>query len=141
LIISPFTLVWEDLTSAKFLGVVTGAALLASIGAANAGQRLTLTDAQMDAVTAGANDLNFFKDLTSLSSNNVNFNANSQVLDLFQKLALINVQSHVTGNSASLGFDNEAVGKNSTVQGTFSQIAIAGQGSSQTGLFVAAANR
>ena len=127
--------------SAKFLGVVTGAALLASIGAANAGQRLTLTDAQMDAVTAGANDLNFSKDITSTVSNNVNFNANSQVLDLFQKLALINVQSHVTGNSASLGFDNEAVGKNSNVQGTFSQIATAGQGSSQTGLFVAAANR
>ena len=127
--------------SAKFLGVVTGAALLASIGAANAGQRLTLTDAQMDAVTAGANDLNFSKDLTSLSSNNVNFNANSQVLDLFQKLALINVQSHVTGNSASLGFDNEAVGKNSNVQGSFSPDVIAGKRSTQAGLFVAAANR
>lgn len=127
--------------SAKFLGVVTGAALLASIGAANAGQRLTLTDAQMDAVTAGANDLNFSKDITSTVSNNVNFNANSQVLDLFQKLALINVQSHVTGNSASLGFDNEAVGKNSNVQGTFSQTAIANQGSAQGGTFVAVANK
>ena len=102
--------------SAKFLGVVTGAALLASIGAANAGQRLTLTDAQMDAVTAGANDLNFSKDITSTLSNNVAFTANSQVLDLFQKLALINVTAHVTGNSASLAFDNEAVGKNSNVQ-------------------------
>jgi len=127
--------------SAKFLGVVTGAALLASIGAANAGQRLTLTDAQMDAVTAGTNDLNFSKDITSTLSNNVAFTANSQVLDLFQKLALINVTAHVTGNSASLAFDNEALGKNSNVQGSFSQDVIAGKGSTQAGLFVAAANR
>jgi hypothetical protein len=127
--------------SAKFLGVVTGAALLASIGAANAGQRLTLTDAQMDAVTAGTNDLSFSKSISSNSRNNVAFTGTSQVLDLFQKEAFIDVFSHVKGNSASLGFDNEAVGKNSNVQGTFSQIAIAGQGSSQSGLFVAAANR
>jgi len=127
--------------SAKFLGVVTGAALLASIGAANAGQRLTLTDAQMDAVTAGANDLNFSKDITSTVSNNVNFDANSQVLDLFIKKASIDVFSHVKGNSASLAFDNEALGKNSNVQGSFSQDVIAGKGSTQAGLFVAAANR
>jgi hypothetical protein len=127
--------------SAKFLGVVTGAALLASIGAANAGQRLTLTDAQMDAVTAGANDFNFTKDITSTSSNNVNFTGKSNITDAFTKKANIDVRSHVTGNSASLLFDNEAVGKNSNVQGAFSQLATARQGSSQSGLFVAAANR
>jgi hypothetical protein len=127
--------------SAKFLGVVTGAALLASIGAANAGQRLTLTDAQMDAVTAGARDLNFSKDISSTSVNDVNFFGTSDVLDRFVKKATIDVSSHVRGNSASLLFDNEATGKNSNVQGAFSQIAIAKQGSAQSGLFVAAANR
>jgi hypothetical protein len=40
-----------------------------------------------------------------------------------------------------LAFDNQALGKNTSVQGSFSQAAVAGQGSSVTGLFVSAANR
>jgi hypothetical protein len=37
----------------KLLGVMTGVAMLASIGVASAGQRVTLTDAQLDRVVAG----------------------------------------------------------------------------------------
>jgi len=37
----------------KFLGVMTGVALLASVGVANAGQRAPLTDEQLDKVVAG----------------------------------------------------------------------------------------
>jgi hypothetical protein len=39
--------------TSKLLGVMTGVALLASIGVANAGQRAPLTDAQLDKVVAG----------------------------------------------------------------------------------------
>jgi hypothetical protein len=131
----------------KMLSLIGGISALALAGTAYAGEPLKLTDKQMGFVTAGAgdfnfrnNDFNFTKNLTSTSNNNVNFRANSQVLDAFEKLALIDVQSHVTGTSASLGFDNEAIGKNSNVQGTFSQQTVAGQGSSQAGLFVSAAN-
>jgi hypothetical protein len=139
--ISPFTLIKEDLMRFKFLGVMTGAVLLVAAGAANAKGPL-MTDAQLDSVTAGTgSNLDFSKYLNSTSNNNVNFTADSHINDTFYKAALIQVYSQVYGNSASLGFDNEAAGHNSNVQGTFSQIAIAGQGSSQSGLFVAAANR
>ncbi len=37
----------------KLLGLVTGAALLSSIGVASAGNPIALTDAQLDTVTAG----------------------------------------------------------------------------------------
>src|SRR5438270_897543 len=49
--------------------------------------------------------------------------------------------ANVLGNSATLSFDNEAIGPNSHVQRDFSQVAIAGVGSSQSGTFIAAANR
>jgi hypothetical protein len=98
-----------------------------------------LTNQQMDNITAGG--FSFSKDLTSTSTNTVNFYGDSQIQDLFLKKAAIDVYSHVKGNSASLAFDNQAVGKNTSVQGSFSQETIAGQGSSQTGLFVSAANR
>jgi len=131
----------------KMLSLRAGISALALAGTAYSGEPLKLTDKQMGVVTAGAgdfnfknNDFNFTKNLTSTSNNNVNFNANSQVMDAFEKLALIDVQSHVKGTSASLGFDNEAIGKNSNVHGTFSQQTVAGQGSSQAGLFVSAAN-
>jgi hypothetical protein len=39
----------------KLLGTMAGVALLGSVGLANAGQRATLTDAQLDKVTAGNN--------------------------------------------------------------------------------------
>jgi hypothetical protein len=128
----------------KLLSLIAGASLIALAGNANAGGALTLADNQMDKVTAGAadtnNNFNFSKDLSSQSDNQVNFSGNSKITDLFAKKASIAVDSHVKGNSASLAFDNEAVGKNSNVQGSFSQISVAGQGSSQSGLFVSAAN-
>ena len=127
--------------SAKFVGLMTGAILLAAVGVANAKGPL-MTDTQLDAVTAGTgSSLDFSKDISSTSNNTVNFTANNNIRDTLVKQALILVVSQVHGNSASLGFDNEAVGFNSNVQGTLSQIAIAGQASSQTGLFVAAANK
>jgi len=123
------------------LSLIAGVSVLALAGTANAGGPLRLTNIQMDVVTAGgSSSFDFSKDLSSTSSNNVNFTGKSNITDTFIKKANINVKSHVIGNSASLAFDNEAIGKNSNVQGSFSQETVAGQGSSQSGLFVSAAN-
>ena len=119
----------------RLLPVLASVSLLAMVGAAQA-QPKSLTDSQLDRVTAGAVNPVF----ASTSINNVIFQAQSQVEDFLLKEAEINVNSQVRGNSASLGFDNQAIGPNSAVQGTFSQETIAGVGSSQSGLFISAAN-
>jgi hypothetical protein len=125
----------------KMLALVTGISMLALAGTASAGGPVSLTNSQMDVVTAGGSQgFDFTKNLQSTSTNNVNFTGKSNITDTFNKTANIKVNSYVKGNSASLGFDNEAVGRNSNVQGSFSQETIAGQGSSQSGLFVSAAN-
>ena len=121
------------------LFLFVGASLLALAGTASAGG-ISLTDKQMSVVTAGARNFDFSKQLNSKSDNTVNFDALTNIKDTFSKKANIDVKSHVIGNSASLGFDNEAIGKNSNTQGSFSQLTVAGQGSSQSGLFVSAAN-
>jgi hypothetical protein len=125
----------------KMLSLIVGISVLALAGGANAGGPVSLTNAQMDVVTAGgSSSFDFTKNLSSTSKNNVNFTGNSNITDTFTKKANINVKSYVIGNSASLAFDNEAIGKNSNTQGSFSQETVAGQGSSQSGLFVSAAN-
>jgi hypothetical protein len=126
----------------KMLPLIAGISVLALTGAAIAGGPVSLTNSQMDVVTAGSSSksFDFTKNLKSTSTNNVNFTGNSKITDDFTKKANIDIKSHVKGNSASLLFDNEAIGKNSSVQGNFSQETIAGQGSSQSGLFVSAAN-
>jgi hypothetical protein len=125
----------------KMLALVTGISMLALAGAASAGGPVSLTNSQMDVVTAGGSQgFDFTKNLKSTSSNNVNFTGKSDITDSFKKTANIKVNSYVKGNSASLAYDNEAIGKNSNVQGSFSQQTVAGQGSSQSGLFVSAAN-
>jgi hypothetical protein len=125
----------------KMLAFVTGISMLALAGAASAGGPVSLTNSQMDVVTAGGSQgFDFTKNLKSTSSNNVNFTGKSNITDTFKKTANIKVNSYVRGNSGSLAFDNEAVGRNSNVQGSFSQETVAGQGSSQSGLFVSAAN-
>jgi len=127
----------------KTLSMIAGVSALALAGAANAGGPVSLTNAQMDFVTAGSSSskpFDFTKNLTSTTTNNVNFSGKSNITDNFTKKAYIDVKSHVVGNSASLLFDNEASGKNTNVQGAFSQGTIAGQGSFQSGLFVSAAN-
>jgi hypothetical protein len=121
------------------LSLFVGASLLALAGTASAGG-ISLTDKQMSVVTAGAANFDFSKQLNSKSNNTVNFDALSNIKDTFSKKANIDIKSHVIGNSASLAFDNEAIGKNSNTQGSFSQETVAGQGSSQSGLFVSAAN-
>jgi spore coat protein U-like protein len=123
----------------KMLAFVTGISMLALAGAASAGGPVSLTNSQMDVVTAGGS-FDFTKNLQSISSNNVNFTGKSNITDTFKKTANIKVNSYEKGNSGSLAFDNEAVGRNSNVQGSFSQETVAGQGSSQSGLFVSAAN-
>ena len=123
----------------KMLALVTGISMLALAGAASAGGPVSLTNSQMDVVTAGGS-FDFTKNLQSTATNNVNFTGNSKITDTFNKTANIKVNSYVKGNSASLAYDNEAIGKNSNVQGSFSQETVAGQGSSQSGLFVSAAN-
>lgn len=126
---------------AKLLSAIAGVLMLALAGTAHAGGAIVLTDLQMDRTTAaGSGGFDFSKYLNSVTNNEVNFKGSSAVLDLFAKKALIDVRSYVTGNSASLAFDNEAIGKNSNVQGSFSQETVAGQGSSQSGLFVSAAS-
>jgi hypothetical protein len=125
----------------KMLALIAGISMLALAGTASAGGPVSLTNSQMDVVTAGGSQgFDFTKNLQSTSSNNVTFTGNSDITDTFTKKANIWVRSHVIGNSASLAFDNEAVGRNSNVQGSFSQETVAGQGSSQSGLFVSAAN-
>jgi hypothetical protein len=127
----------------KMLSLLAGISVLALAGAASAAGPVALTNVQMDVVTAGSassKPFDFTKNLSSTSTNNVNFNSKSNITDNFTKKANIDVKSHVTGNSASLLFDNEAVGKNTNVQGEFSQGTISGQSSSQSGLFVSAAN-
>jgi hypothetical protein len=127
----------------KTLSLIAGISVLALAGAASAAGPVSLTNAQMDTVTAGSvssKPFDFTKNLTSTTSNNVNFSGKSNITDNFTKKANIDVRSHVVGNSASLMFDNEATGKNTNVQGMFSQDTISGQASSQSGLFVSAAN-
>jgi hypothetical protein len=127
----------------KMLSFMAGISVLALAGGANAGGPVKLTNAQMDVVTAGvasSKSFDFTKNLSSTSSNTVDFTGKSNITDAFTKKAFIDVKSFVKGNSASLAFDNEAIGKNSNVQGSFSQQTVAGQGSSQSGLFVSAAN-
>ena len=125
----------------KTLSLIAGISVLALAGVANAGGPVTLTNTQMDVVTAGgSSSFDFTKNLSSTSNNNVNFTGNSNIYDNFTKKANIDVKAYVKGNSASLAFDNEAIGKNSNVQGSFSQQTVAGQGSSQAGLFVSAAS-
>jgi hypothetical protein len=131
----------QEIPMAKVLSVIVGVSMLALAAAANAGGPIVLTDRQMDATTAGnSGTFGFSKNLSSVSNNIVTFSGRSEIYDVFQKEALIDVRSHVIGNSASLAFDNEAIGKNSNVQSSFSQQTVAGQGSSQSGLFVSAAN-
>lgn len=91
-------------------------------------------------VTGGTGGLSFNKNLSSNVKTNNNFNSNTNIQDIFKKYADIKVESKVKGNSSSLAFANEAVGYNSNTQGAFSQLSIAGKGSSQEGLFVSAAN-
>jgi hypothetical protein len=53
----------------KFVGVMTGLALLASVGVANAGQRATLTDAQLDRIAAGVSFASVNASVEGLSAN------------------------------------------------------------------------
>ena len=112
----------------KMLSLIVGTSALALAGVANAGGPVTLTNAQMDGVTAGGS----VASVGSMSSYNLTFSGTSSIGGVFGK-------SYVVGNSAGFGFDNEGIGKNSMVQGTLSQTTVAGQGSSQSGLFVSAA--
>ena len=82
----------------------------------------------------------FKKDLDTKIKSDIDFNFDSNIKADFNKKANIKVDSNVKGNSSTFAFENEAVGKDSNTQGELNQIAVAGKGSSQSGLFVAAAN-
>ena len=86
------------------------------------------------------NDFKFKKDLNSKIKTDIKFDFDSDIKSDFNKKAKIDVESKVKGNSSTFAFDNEAVGKDSNTQGELNQLAVAGKGSSQNGLFVAAAN-
>jgi len=51
----------EDTMGSKLLGLVAAAALLLSVGVANAKDPVKLTNGQLDKVTAGANNLQALK--------------------------------------------------------------------------------
>ena len=112
----------------KMLSLIVGSSALALAGIANAGGPVTLTNGQMDGVTAGGS----VASVGSMTSYNSTFAGTSSIGGVYGK-------AYVVGNSAGFGFDNEGIGQNSVVQGTFSQTTVAGQGSSQSGLFVSAA--
>jgi hypothetical protein len=117
----------------KKLSLIVGTFALALGGIANAGGPVTLTNAQMDGVTAGGGPASgSVASVASTTSYKLNFSGTSSTSGAHGK-------SYVVGNSAGLTFDNEAVGKNSTVQTSLAQITVAGQGSSQSGLLVSAA--
>lgn len=109
----------------KMLSLIVGTSALALAGIANAGGPVTLTNTQMDGVTAGGS----VASVGSTTSYNTTFSGTSSIGGVFSK-------AYVVGNSAGFGFDNEGIGPNSAVQGTFSQTTVAGQGSSQSGLFI-----
>jgi hypothetical protein len=90
-----------------------------------------LTNRQMDEITAGGG---FTSDLTS--SNTLNSSGNSRITSSLQ--GGVGIYSHVKGNSATLAFDNQAVGQNGSVKGSLSEVTAAGQGSAQTGQFASA---
>jgi hypothetical protein len=114
----------------KKLSLIVGTCALALAGIANAGGPVTLTNAQMDGVTAGGSAASgSVASVSSTTSYNLNFSGTSSISGAHGK-------SYLVGNSAGLAFDNEAVGGNSTVQGSLAQITVAGQGSSQSGQFV-----
>jgi hypothetical protein len=91
------------LMMAKLLGVMTGAALLASVGAANAGQRGALTDAQLDKVVTG--DASAVASVANAST--VNASTNGGFIFIFLNGVTVKV---VPGNTADLSalLDNVA---------------------------------
>jgi hypothetical protein len=101
---------------------------VAVLGARGAAE---LTNRQMDEITAGGG---FTSDLTS--SNTLNSSGNSRITSSLQ--GGVGIYSHVKGNSATLAFDNQAVGQNGSVKGSLSEVTAAGQGSAQTGQFASA---
>jgi hypothetical protein len=80
------------------------------------------------------------KNITTTVSSTVNFSSNSTITQTFNKDGAINFKSNVSGNSATLLFENEAIGKNTLVEGELTQLVIQGELSSQAGKFVASTN-
>jgi hypothetical protein len=83
---------------------------------------------------------NAAKTVTTTVSSTVNFNSTSVIKQNFNKDGAINFVSNVSGNSATLLFENEAIGSNTLVEGELTQLVIHGQLSSQAGKFVASTN-
>ncbi|XHR81562.1 MAG: hypothetical protein ACFKPT_25660 [Gloeotrichia echinulata GP01] len=87
----------------------------------------------------GGTNYSFTKKVAATFNNTANIAISSTVTDTLTKKATYNVTSTVTGNSASIAFDNEAVGKASNTQSAFSQVVVGGQSSNQSGTIVASA--
>ncbi|MGM3305984.1 hypothetical protein ACSQ6I_08385 [Anabaena sp. WFMT] len=85
------------------------------------------------------NTYNFTKNVNATFNNNYAITGSSNVTDIFSKTGTYAVTSTVTGNSASVSFDNEAVGNASNTQVSVSQLVKAGQSSNQSGIIVASA--
>jgi hypothetical protein len=72
------TLITEVTMSGKILGLVAAAALLASVGLANAKDPVKLTDGQLDKVTAGADVTQIPTIATFLANGNSNSNGRGE---------------------------------------------------------------
>jgi hypothetical protein len=82
----------------------------------------------------------FIKVVDATFNNTAAIKFNATVTDTLTKVATYNVASTVTGNSASITFDNEAIGNNTNTQASFSQLVVAGESSNQSGILVAVAS-
>jgi hypothetical protein len=94
----------------KYLSLVVGATLAGGLSAANAAGPLALTEAEMDAVTAGVG----FTSLTQVQKL-----VEIQELIMEQKAALFQVETFVSGFSAVAEAEADAEGPNADAQ-TFS---------------------
>jgi hypothetical protein len=88
----------------------------------------------------GSSGYVYTKNVNATFNNNANIKISSDVTDTLKKTATYDVKSTVIGNSGSIAFDNEAIGKNTNTQSAFSQLVVAGQSSNQSGTIVASAS-
>ncbi|MCM0591393.1 MAG: hypothetical protein HEQ19_20665 [Gloeotrichia echinulata CP02] len=88
---------------------------------------------------SGGTNYSFTKNVAATFNNTANISISSTVKDTLTKKATYEVSSTVKGNSASIAFDNEAIGKASNTQSAFSQVVVGGESSSQSGTIVASA--
>jgi hypothetical protein len=121
----------------KMLSLIVGVSVLALAGTASAGAPLSLTNAQMDVVTAGASSSKSFdysKNHKSMSYNDENFSGKSKLCDDFTKKEKSKSFDY-SKNHKSTSYNDANFSGKSKMYDDFTK-----KGSSQPGLFVSVAN-